>query len=260
VGWGQEIALDLDMVSAICPSCKILLVETDSNYFTDLAAGVDMAAALGANAISNSYGGNEFSSETGPNGMVLQFKHPGAAITVSSGVGGYGVEFPAASQYVTAVGGTRLLRDTSTSRGWTETAWSGAGSGCSAYVAKPSWQSGISCARRSVADVAAVSDPNTGVAIYDSYGSQGGANWYVFGGTSVAAPIIAAVYAVAGNTSSITYGSYPYSHTSALYDIVSGSNGRCTKGRFAVAAYFCNAGTGYDGPTGLGTPNGTSAF
>ena len=98
---------------------------------------------------------------------------------------------------MTAVGGTNLTRS-STSRGWTEKAWSGAGSGCSAYVAKPVWQVDTGCARRTVADVAAVADPSTGVAVYDSFGSSGGANWYVFGGTSVAAPIIAAVYALAG--------------------------------------------------------------
>jgi subtilase family serine protease len=256
VGWGQEIALDLDMVSATCPACHILLVVTDSNLFTDLAAGVDTAAALGANAISNSYGGNEFSSETS---MQSHYNHPGVAITASSGDNGWGVEFPAASSYVVAVGGTRLVRATN-SRGWTETVWNGSGSGCSAYVAKPAWQHDTGCARRSVADVAAVADPNTGVAIYDSYGSNGGANWYVFGGTSAAAPIIAAMYAVAGNNGSITAPAYPYSHTSSLFDVVSGSNGRCVRGKNTSVAYLCTGGIGYDGPTGLGTPNGAGAF
>src|SRR4029077_6846047 len=122
------------------------------------------------------------------------YNHPGSAITVSTGDSGYGVEFPASSRYVTAVGGTHLTRTTST-RGWTETAWSGAGSGCSAYVPKPTWQTDTGCARRRVGGVSAVADPNTGVAVYDSYGSSGG-NWYVFGGTSVASPIIASTYAL----------------------------------------------------------------
>jgi subtilase family serine protease len=256
VGWGQEIALDLDMASAVCPNCNILLVEANSNYFADLGAAVDQAATMGANAISNSYGGNEFSVE-GSTSYNGHYNHPGHALTVSSGDSGYGVEFPAASQYVTAVGGTSLTKDTSTSRGWSETAWSGAGSGCSSYIAKPTWQHDSGCSRRSVADVAAVANPSTGVAVYDSYGSSGGANWLVFGGTSVAAPVIAGVYALAGNGSSVNDGSSPYGAGAAasLFDVTSGSNGRCRR-----TPYLCTAGPGYDGPTGLGTPNGTGAF
>ena len=253
-GWGQEIALDLDMASAICPNCKILLVEANSASFADLGAAVDRAAAMGANAISNSYGGNEFSSE-GTSTYNGHYNHPGQVLTVSSGDNGYGVEFPAASQYVTAVGGTSLSKATN-SRGWTETAWNGAGSGCSKYIGKVSWQSISTCStHRAVADVSAVANPSTGVAVYDSYGSSGGANWLVFGGTSVASPIIAGVYALAGNAGSVNYGSYPYSHTSSLFDVTSGSNGRC---RFTPN--LCTAGAGWDGPTGLGTPNGTGAF
>jgi len=181
------------------------------------------------------------------------FNHPGVAITASSGDNGYGVEFPAASQYVTAVGGTTLTRGGGT-RGWTETVWSGAGSGCSAYITKPSWQTNGNCTKRTVADVSAVANPNTGVSVYDSFSYRGASGWLVFGGTSVAAPIIASVYALAGNSSSITYGSYPYSHTSSLFDVTSGSNGSCG------GTLLCTAGVGYDGPTGLGTPNGTTAF
>ena len=250
-GWGQEIALDLDMVSATCPGCGILLVEADSSSFTNLAAAVDRAAAMGVVAISNSYGGSEFNGETS---WESHYNHPGVAITVSSGDSGYGVEFPAASRYVTAVGGTSLRRSTTVARGWTETAWSGAGSGCSAYVPKPTWQTDTGCSRRTVSDVSAVADPSTGVAVYDSYGSSGGANWLVFGGTSVASPIVASVYALAGNTGSVVAGSYPYSHAGSLFDVTSGSNGHCTY------AYLCNAVAGYDGPTGRGTPNGIGAF
>src|SRR3954470_22287585 len=169
-GWALEISLDIDMVSAACPSCHILLVEASSNANTNLYAAVDTAARLGATVISNSYGGNEASSETADD---VHFNHPGIPITVSSGDSGYGVEYPAASRYVTAVGGTTLSKATN-ARGWTETTWSGAGSGCSSYEPKPSWQTDTGCAKRTVADVSAVADPNTGVAVYDSYSSTGG--------------------------------------------------------------------------------------
>jgi subtilase family serine protease len=246
-GWAEEISLDLDMASAICPNCNILLVEASSNSFANLSAAVDEAARLGANVISNSYGGGEYSSEVADQS---HYDHPGIAITVSSGDNGYGVQFPAASQYVTAVGGTNLSRDGST-RGWGETVWSGAGSGCSAFITKPSWQKDGGCSRRTVADVSAVADPNTGVAVYDTYRVGG---WLVFGGTSVAAPIIGSVYALAGNAGSITYGSYSYSHTASLFDVTSGSNGSCG------GSYLCTGVVGFDGPTGNGTPNGTGGF
>ncbi|HMG25734.1 MAG TPA: S53 family peptidase [Acidimicrobiia bacterium] len=261
VGWGQEIALDVEMVSAVCPGCKILLVEADSNSFLDLGAAVNQAYNLGANAISNSYGGNEFFGETS---YASSYNHVGVAITASSGDGGYGVEVPAAYNTVVAVGGTNLKADTS-ARGWTETAWSGAGSGCSSQISKPSWQKDAGCSNRTVADVSAVADPNTGVAVYDSYGSTGGANWYVFGGTSVASPIVASVYGLAKNAGSTNYPvSLAYASPSSLFDVTSGSNGNCTKrkprGGSAGSPYLCTAGPGYDGPTGLGTPNGTGGF
>src|SRR6266550_1528149 len=179
-GWGQEIDLDIEMVSAACPQCKILLVEANSNSFTDLGAAVNRAAAMGATAISNSYGtSGEFVGETSYDSY---YNHPGVAVTASSGDSGYGVEFPAADNHVVAVGGTNLA-PAANLRGWTESAWSGAGSGCSAYFGKMSWQTDSGCARRMEADVSAVADPNTGVAVYDTYGSTGGNNWYVFGGT-----------------------------------------------------------------------------
>jgi subtilase family serine protease len=248
-GWAQEISLDLDMVSAICPNCHILLVEAKTNSFANLGTAVNRAATMGAQAISNSYGGSDAPDST----YGAYYNHPGHAITASSGDSGYGVEYPASSYYVTAVGGTHLVRDSST-RGWSETVWSGAGSGCSAYNTKPSWQTDTGCAKRTVADVSAVADPNTGVAVYDSTSYQGLSGWLVFGGTSVSSPIIASVYALAGNASSVTYGSYPYSHTSSLFDVTSGSNGSCG------GSYLCTAKVGYDGPTGLGTPNGAGAF
>ena len=249
--WAQEISLDVDMVSAICPNCHILLVEASSASYTDLGTAVNEAASLGANAISNSYGGSESSAETTT--YDAYYNHPGHAITVSSGDSGYGVQYPAASQYVTAVGGTSL-KTASNTRGWTETAWSGAGAGCSAYETKPTWQTDTGCSKRTVADVSADADPNTGVAVYDSTSYQGRSGWMVFGGTSVASPIIASVYALAGNGGSVNYGSYPYGHLSSLFDVTSGNDGSCG------GTYLCTAVTGYDGPTGLGTPNGSGAF
>ncbi|TML08369.1 MAG: peptidase S8 [Actinobacteria bacterium] len=256
-GWGQEIDLDIEMVSAVCPNCKILLVESDSNSFTDLGAAVNEAIALGATAISNSYGGGEFFGETGYAGP---YNHPGVPITASSGDGGYGVEVPAAYNTVVAVGGTSLTT-AANARGWTETAWNGAGSGCSSQISKRTWQADTACSRRMVADVSAVSDPNTGVAVYDSYGSSGGANWYVFGGTSVAAPIIASVYGLAGNAAATDYPArLAYASPGSLFDVTSGSNGNCTKRHNTSTRYYCTAGPGYDGPTGLGTPNGLGGF
>jgi subtilase family serine protease len=248
--WAQEISLDLDMVSATCPSCKILLVEATSNTFANLAAAVDRAAILGASAISNSYGAPEFSGETSYEG---HYNHSGVAITVSSGDSGYGAQYPAASQYVTAVGGTSLAKAGTV---FSETAWSGAGSGCSAYIAKPAFQHDSGCARRTVADVSAVADPNTGVAVYDSYAYQGRKGWMVFGGTSVSAPIIASIYAMGGKHAPDSHGAWLYGHTALLTDVTSGFNGTCA----VTLAYLCTAGTGYDGPTGLGTPKGIGAF
>ena len=256
VGWGQEIDLDIEIAAATCPSCKILLVESTSATMTNLGIAVDTAVSLGATAVSNSYGGSEFSSEATTN---AHYNHPGVAITVSSGDVGYGVEWPAASPYVTAVGGTTLVKNSKVPRGWSETAWSGAGSGCSRYMPRSIWQSPIgTCVRRMVADVSAVADPLSGVAVYDSFGSTSSNNWYVFGGTSVASPIVAGVYALAraANTTTITYAEFPYAHASGLFDVVSGRNGTCSTGLKPL----CTAGTGYDGPTGLGTPNGLVGF
>ena len=82
------------------------------------------------------------------------------------------MEYPAASQYVTAVGGTTLTQ-ASNARGWTESAWSGAGSGCSSFEPKPSWQQDTGCAKRTVADVSADADPNSGLGVYDTYNNCG---------------------------------------------------------------------------------------
>jgi subtilase family serine protease len=255
VGWGQEEMLDLEMVSAACQACPILYVGANSASFNDLAAAVNRAAALGAKVISNSYGGREFTSETT---LANAYNHPGVAITASSGDSGFGAQAPAAFNTLTAVGGTSLTLTASGARS-SETVWSGAGSGCSAFISKPAWQHDTACTRRTISDVAAVADPATGVAVYDSFGSTGGANWFVFGGTSVAAPLIGGIYALSGNTAGVP-ASLAYSSTGALFDVTSGSNGRCVKGRQTAGAYLCTGVKGYDGPTGNGTPIGTGAF
>jgi subtilase family serine protease len=252
-GWDVEESLDVDMVSAICPNCHIYLVEASAPTIGDLGKSVNSAVnTLHVDYVSNSYGGSQ-SSQDGTYDTDY-YQHAGTAIVASAGDSGYLVSYPAASQYVTSVGGTSLTQ-TSGGRGWTETVWAGSGGGCAnKYEARPSWQKykTTQCAHRLDNDVAAVADPNTGVALYDTY-SEGG--WVEVGGTSVASPIIASVYALANN---LVAGAYPssdsYAHTGDLYDVTSGSNGSCTK------AIWCNAGAGYDGPTGNGTPDGTGGF
>ena len=254
-GWATEESLDLDMVSAICPNCHILLVEASNADLPDLGAGVNAAVSLGAAFVSNSYGGAESAAD--PTFDAEFYQHPGVAVTASGGDSGYGVSYPAASQFVTSVGGTSLSQ-AANSRGWTETVWGsasggeGTGSGCSADDAKPSWQTDTGCATRTDNDVAAVADPNTGLAVYDTY-DQGG--WLEVGGTSASSPIIASVFALAGTPAAGTYpSSYLYQLPSGLFNVTSGADGSC------ATAYLCTAGAGYDGPAGWGTPDGTAAF
>ena len=254
-GWDVEESLDIDMVSATCPLCHIILVEASSATTQDLGTAVNSAVALGAKYVSNSYGGPESSSDSSLDSQF--YNHPGVAVTASAGDNGFGVSYPAASPDVVAVGGTSLST-ASNSRGWTESVWGssaggeGTGSGCSADSSKPSWQTDAGCARRTDNDVAADADPNTGVAVYDSF-SEGG--WLEVGGTSASSPMIASVFALAGTPAAGTNpASYLYAHTSNLFDVTSGADGSCSP------AYLCTAQAGYDGPTGLGTPNGTAAF
>ena len=254
-GWGGEIALDIDMVSAICPNCKILLVEATNNSYANLGASVNTAVSLGAIAVSNSYGGPDWSGETG---YEHYYNQPGVANTASTGDCGYncssglGVGYPAASPTVVAVGGTSLRSDSS-ARGWTETVWGGAGSGCSLYEAKPAWQHDSGCAKRTEADVSAVADPNTGVLVYVN------SNWWQYGGTSASSPIIAATFALAGGPGSGSYpASYLYADPDDFNDVTSGNND--TTYHTCTVTYLCNGVVGYDGPTGLGTPKGTDAF
>ncbi len=261
-GWALEISLDVQIAHAICQNCQILLVEASSAFFSDLKTAVNTAAALGADEISNSYGGGEASGQAAD----TTYDHPGVAITASAGDSGYGAEYPAASPYVVAVGGTTLTLGPSNSYGG-ESAWSGSGSGCSAYEPAQSWQltdanwSLTACgAKRGVADVAADAAPASGASVYDStvVPEGGGTGWFKVGGTSLASPLIAAVYALAGGGE----GAYPaagaYAHQedspASLHDVTSGSNGSCG------GTIMCEAGPGYDGPTGVGTPKGLVAF
>lgn len=254
-GWAVEISLDLDMVSSACPRCHILLVEGNTSLVSDLATSEVTAAKLGAAAISNSYGLSEFG---GMQTFYSDYHPAGVAVVASSGDFGFGAtQFPAVAPGVTAVGGTSLFKSSLTSRGWVEHAWSGAGSGCSAYVKKPVYQDKVSphCTMRVTSDVSAVADPNTGVAVYDTtpnpFGIKPG--WLEVGGTSASSPFIAAVIALAGNGATFHTGRL-YSHGADLNDVTVGSNGFCG------GDYLCTAKKGYDGPTGMGTPNGTGAF
>ena len=251
-GWALEISLDVETAHALCQNCSILLVEANSATYNDLMSAEDRAVAMGASVVSNSYGGSEFSSETS---YDSHFNHPGVAFVASAGDAGYSVEYPAASQYVTAVGGTSLFLNSNGTYN-KEVAWSGTGSGCSAVEPKPTPQIGITpgCAGRVVADVSADADPNTGAAVYDSTSYYGMKGWFEVGGTSLASPIIAATYAQGGVPGGTQENSLPYAHPANLHDVTSGSNGSCG------GSYLCTALAGYDGPTGLGSPNGDLAF
>jgi hypothetical protein len=270
-GWSANAAQSLDAISAICPNCHILLVEATGADITDLGTAENEAVSLGAKFIDNDW----VLPEAGLQSSELTydteyFDHPGVAITAPAGNSGYGtIEYPAASQYVTAVGGTSLTPATGPVRGYTETAWAGTSSGCSAYEPKPAWQTDTGCTTRTLNDVAADADPEIGsggVAYYDTPDTGG---WGVGGGTAVAAAIVAAVYALAGTPASGTYpAEYPYEHpggdyttpgnaypdSDGLYNITSGSTGTCSP------TYLCTAGAGYNGPTGLGTPASLASF
>jgi len=270
-GWATEISLDLDMARAICQGCHVMLVEAANSSFGALGAAVDAAVKAGATEVSNSYGGAEDSSYSAYN---APYNHPGVVITASSGDCGYynegcegdyeAANFPASSPDVVAVGGTSLYP---TESGWSSTVWAGGGSGCSVAFTAQLWQSDIenfsatACdGSRSVADVAADANPRTGVDVYDTTPSPGGypTGWGVWGGTSAASPIVAGEFGLAGGAHSVQYpASTLYSNignSHDLFDVVTGSNGTCT------GATSCSASSGYDGPTGVGSPIGLGAF
>jgi hypothetical protein len=253
--WGLEISLDLDMVSAACPTCRIVLVEADDATLDSTAAAENTAAKTGAVVISNSFGTLESPLM---DRYESAYRHRGVAIVASTGDRGFEpAHFPASYPDVIAVGGTSLTRDPHSHRGWTETAWSGAGSGCSAFTRKPSWQHDRHCPMRTVADVSAVADPQTGMAIYDTFDFDG---WLVAGGTSASAPIIAGIAARSGNAAHLrdASGLYDRRDRGNLTDVVGGSNPG--SGQDCGGDYLCTGLPGYDGPTGVGTPRGTAAF
>jgi len=251
-GWATEISLDVQVAHAICQNCRINLYEADSNYTYDLDTAVNTAVSMGATVVSNSYGSflNECSDSA--------YNHPNVAIVVSSGDDGYGVACPASMNTVVSVGGTSLHLDGSGGYG-SEYVWDGTGSGCSSVNTAPSWQTSVSnwssigCGNfRGMNDVSADADPSTGAAEYDSYGYGG---WIQMGGTSLAAPIIAGVYGLAASASSWSYPAQSvYQSPDSLHDVASGSDGSCDYN------LECNAGSGYDLPTGVGTPNGLGGF
>ncbi len=247
-GWALEISLDVETVHAMCDNCRILLIEATSPTNANLMKAVDTAVKLGATVLSNSYGGGEtFTEKT----YDRHFNHPGIAIFASSGDSGYGVSYPAASQYVIAVGGTRLnLKKTGSYS--SESAWSDGGSGCSSFETKPSWQQDTGCKKRTVADVSADADPYSGAAVYDSVVYHGQKGWFKIGGTSLASPLVAGIFATSVHLANNQQaGTFLYHLTSNhFHDIKRGRNGYCSP------AYLCKANKGYDGPTGLGSPKG----
>jgi subtilase family serine protease len=251
--WATEIALDVEVAHAICQNCRIELIEANSNSFANLKAAVNTAAKRGAEVISNSYGA--YLSDCA--GMSA-YNKPNVAVTVSAGDSGFGVACPAVLNTVVAVGGTTLTLNGDGSYN-SESVWSGSGSGCSSTNSAQTWQTAtatwaaIGCSGRGMNDVSAVGDPNTGAAVYDSYGAGG---WVQVGGTSLSAPLIGAVYALAGNAPSFTYPAQSvYASPGSLHDVLTGTNGSCIGHPLQ-----CGAGVGYDLPTGIGTPNGLGGF
>lgn len=255
--WAHADATALDALSALCPNCHLLLVEAASTSYTDLGTAENTAVASGARYVLDTWNGRE---SVGQDAFDHYFNHPGFAIVAPAASNGYERTFPGDLPYVTSVGGTTLSPTKFSTRHWAEIAWTGTGSGCSALEVKPSWQradasAATGCPHRTQNDVAADADPSTGAAVYDSYGTT--SRWKRSGGTVLAAAIVTATYALAGTPARHTYpASYPYQHRSGLNDVLYGSNGPCTLN----PAYICNAERGFDGPTGLGSPDGTAAF
>ena len=308
-GWGVEISLDIETAHAICETCNIVLVEAGTPSYLNLETAESQAATLGATEISNSWGGPEAGETVGAE-STSPFNHPGIVITASSGDDGYlnwdsenGEEigyanFPASSPHVVAVGGTRLEVGKAAGEWQAESVWNGngaGGGGCSEVFSSPSWQRSVStwlavgCGSfRAVADVSADADPYTGIAVHDSTpgaeceGSVQDPNWCTIGGTSLASPLIASVFALAGGAGEVEYPARTLyeneiASPSSFHDVTSGSNAACAKepteawlsgctpkeesetSKCAKEA-ICLAGVGYDGPSGLGTPNGINAF
>jgi len=258
-GWGVEIDLDTQMVSAGCPKCTIYLIEAKNSEWSNLETAEKEAVKLGATIVSNSYSGSGASES--------DYDTSGITYVASAGDSGYGLYDPATFQHVVAAGGT-VLSQGGGSRGWTDVVWNlggsecsggcGSGGGCSSTdEAKPSWQSDPDCSYRTGADVAAVA---WNVALYISYGYTPG--WYTVGGTSVSSPLLSSVFALAGNSTSQTGGETFWNNKGAgLYAVTSGSLRDCPSN--VKTTYLCEAGTGQFGNfsgDGWGVPDGSSAF
>ncbi len=259
--WSGEISLDLDMVSATCPECHILLVEATDTSFTNLGEAEDEAATLGATVISNSYGAPEEPVDATAYGAY--YEHAGIPITVAAGDSGYGVGFPAGSPHVISVGGTALKREATSARGWAEEVWrntekkagerfSGTGSGCALEEeTKPSWQNDTGCKDRTDNDIAAVASGTTPVSVYDTYEEGGWGNRY---GTSAAAPIVAGIEGLAQKPAKALGAEIFYDQPNSEFEVTKGSDGTCTPP--SEDEYLCTARKGYNGPAGMGAPDG----
>ncbi|QKE82997.1 S8 family serine peptidase [Arthrobacter sp. NEB 688] len=249
-GWALEGSMDVQMVSAACPTCRILLVTADDPSLENLAAATETARRLGASVASHSYGADE-------SAFVLPvrsaYRSERMISVVSSGDFGFTTaSFPAALPNVIAVGGTSLRRSTS-ARGWNERVWDFAGSACSAWFAKPAAQKDRNCAMRTVSDISAVADPQTGVAVYDTWENPFGPDWVVLGGTSASAPLVAGMVGAARAGRTLRTNAL-YGRTAFVNDVVGGTNGFCG------GDYLCKGVVGYDAPSGIGTPRGLRVF
>ncbi|AIE84354.1 putative family S53 non-peptidase [Fimbriimonas ginsengisoli Gsoil 348] len=244
--WGGEIALDIEWAHAMAPNAKIYLIEADSDSLLDLLAAVRVAATQLSNVrqISMSFGANEFTNESASDSTFLGTNK---VFFASSGDASNLVSYPAASPNVVGVGGTRLAL--SNGSVVSETAWSSAGGGPSSREPRPTYQnsvSGVVGSARGTPDIAAIADPETGVAVYDSTPIPGtGVGWFVVGGTSLACPVCAGItnargYFTASSFSELTR-LYGLAGTSFFRDITSG-----TSGQFSARV-------GYDFVTGLGS-------
>ena len=256
-GWELEESLDVEWAHAIAPGAKIDLVEASSASDANLLAAVNTAStSLGANVVSMSWGGSEFSGETSDDSY---FTHAGVVYTASSGDSGAPISWPAASTNVVAVGGTTI--NVSGTTYVSESGWSGSGGGPSAYYSQPSYQSGVviqQTTKRANPDVAYNADPNSGVAVYDSVPYNGTTyGWITIGGTSAGAPQWAAIAAIADQgrvvyglpainaSSSQEFLTTLYKNTSDFRDVITGTS---------TGTPHYSAGVGYDYVTGIGSP------